>query len=100
MIYRVEVYGGVSDYLCDLQGFTRVGRLALYGFMDVLRDYGDEAREGCPRKTPESTVFCLRWTFDTGPAIRSVDFYVDDAQGAAGLLEVLYAELVPLPEEG
>ena len=72
----------------------------LYGFMDVLRNYGDEAREGCPRETPDSTVFRLRWTFDAGPAIRSLDLYVDDSQGAAGVLEVLYAELVPLPEEG
>lgn len=108
MIYRVEVHSSVSDYLHSsvsdylrgLEGFTRVGRLALYGFMDVLRNYGDEAREGCPRQTPDSTVFCLRWTFDAGPEICSVDFYVDDSQGAAGLLEVLYAELVSLPKEG
>ncbi|MGH7173510.1 MAG: hypothetical protein ACRELG_24785 [Gemmataceae bacterium] len=98
MIYRVEVRVGVSDYLRDVEGFTRAGRLALYGFMDVLRNYGDEAREGCPRQTPDSTIFCLRWTFDAGPAIRSVDFYVDDAQAAAGLLEVLYSDLVLLPE--
>jgi hypothetical protein len=70
------------------------------GFMDALRDYGDEAREGCPRQTPGSTVFRLRWTFDAGPAIRSLDLYVDDSEGAAGLLEILYADLVPLPEEG
>lgn len=48
--------------------------------------------------TPDSTVFRLRWTFDAGPAIRSVDFYVDDSQSAAGLFEVLYAELLPLSE--
>jgi hypothetical protein len=100
MIYRVEVHRGVSDYLRGLEGFTRAGRLALCGFMDVLRNYGDEAREGCPRQTPGSSVFRLRWTFDAGPTIRSVDLYVDDSQGAAGLLEVLYADLVPLPEEG
>lgn len=99
MSYRVEVYRGVSDYVRGLEGFNRASRLALYGFLDVLRSYGDEAREGCPRRTPNSTVFCLRWTFDAGPEIRSVDFYVDDSQGAAGLLEVLYAELAPLPEE-
>jgi hypothetical protein len=99
MIYRIEVYSGVSDYLRGLQGFTREGRLALYGFLDVLRNYGDEAREGCPRQFPDATVFRLRWTFDAGPTVRSVDFYVDDSNGAAGLLEVLYAELVPLPEE-
>jgi hypothetical protein len=100
MTYRVEVRGGVRDYLRGLEGVTRAGRLAMYGFMDVLRDYGDEAREGCPRQFPGSTVFRLRWTFDAGPAIRSLDLYVDDAEGAAGLLEVLYADLVPLPEEG
>jgi hypothetical protein len=99
MTYRVEVHRGVSDYLRGLEGFTRAGRLALYGFIDVLRNYGDEAREECPRQTPDATVFRLRWTFDAGPAIRSVDFYVDDSQGAAGLLEVLYAEVVSLPEE-
>jgi hypothetical protein len=100
MIYRVEVHIGVSNYLRGLEGFTRTGRLNLHGFMDVLRNYGDEAREGCPRETPGATVFRLRWTFDAGPAIRSLDLYVDDSQGAAGLLEVLYADLVPLPEEG
>jgi len=99
MTYRVEIGSGVSDYLRGLEGFTRSGRLAMIGFLDALRDYGDEAREGCPRQTPDSTVFRLRWTFDEGLAICSMDFYVDDAQGAAGLLEVLYAELVPLPEE-
>jgi hypothetical protein len=99
MTYRVEVRTGVSDYLRSLEAFTREGRLALYGFMNALRDYGDEARQGCPRQTPESTVFCLRWTFDAGPAIRSLDLYVDDSQGAVGLLEVLYADLVPLPGE-
>lgn len=100
MIYRVEVHSGVSDHLRSLEGFTRPGRLNLCGFIDVLRDYGDEAREGCPRQAPDSTIFRIRWTFDAGPAIRSVDFYVDDSQGAAGGLEVLYAELVPLPETG
>jgi hypothetical protein len=100
MIYRVEVHRSVSDYLRGLEAFTREGRLNLYGFMEVLRNYGDEAREGCPRKRPDSMVFCLRWTFETGTAIRAVDIYVDDSQAVAGLFEVLYAELVPLPEEG
>ncbi len=71
----------------------------MQGFMDALRDYGDEAREGCPRRTSDSSVFHLRWTFDAGPAIRSLDLYVDDSEGAAGLLQVLYADLVPLPGE-
>jgi hypothetical protein len=99
MIYRVEVRGGVSDYLRGLEGMTREGRLAMHGFMDALRDYGDEAREGCPRQSPGSSVFLLRWTFDAGPAIRSLDIYVDDSEGAAGLLKVLFADLVPLPGE-
>jgi hypothetical protein len=72
----------------------------MYGFMDALRDYGDEAREGCPRQTPDSTVFRLRWTFDAGPAIRSLDLYVDDSEGAAGFLAVLFADLVPPPGGG
>jgi hypothetical protein len=100
MIYRVEVDSDVSDYLRGLEGFTRDGRLRLCSYIDVLRIYGDEARAECPRQTLDSTVFRFRWTFDAGPAICSVDFYVDDSQGAAGLLEVLYAELVPPPEEG
>ena len=100
MTYRVEVRRGVSDYLRGLEGMTRAGRLALFGFVDALRDYGDEAREGCPRRTPDSSVFHLRWTFDAGPAIRSLDLYVDDSEAADGLLQVLYADLVPLPEEG
>lgn len=100
MIYRVEVHSGVSDCLRSLEGFTRAGRLNLCGFLDVLRNYGDEAREGCPRHTPDSKVFRLRWTFDAGPTIHSVDFYVDDSQGAVGRLEVLYAELISLLEEG
>ena len=100
MTYRVEVQSGVSDYLRGLEGLTREGRLAMNGFMDALRDYGDEAREGCPRPTPGATIFCLRWTFDAGPTIRSLDLYVDASEGATGLLEVLYADLVPLPEEG
>jgi hypothetical protein len=99
MTYRVEVASDVSDYLRRLEGLTREGRLAMHGFMDALRDYGDEAREGCPRQSPDSSVFHLRWTFDAGPAIRSLDLYVDDSEGAAGLLKVLYADLVPLPEE-
>lgn len=99
MIYRVEVHSGVSDYLRSLEGFTRAGRLNLCGFIDVLRNYGNEAREGCPRQTSDSTIFRFRWTFDAGPAICSVDFYVDDSQSVAGLFEVLYAELAPLPEE-
>jgi hypothetical protein len=49
MTYRVEVRAGVRDYLRGLEGFTREGRLAMTRFMDALRDYGDEAREGCPR---------------------------------------------------
>src|SRR4051794_16564956 len=100
MIYRVEVRSAVRYYLRGVEGLTRQGRLAMSGFMDALRDYGDEAREGCPRQTPGSTVFRLRWTFDAGPAIRSLDLYVDDLDGAAGLLEVLYADLVPLPGDG
>src|SRR5205823_12667349 len=99
MTYRVEVRSGVSDYLRGLEGITREGRLAMYGFMDALRDYGDEAREECPRRTPDASVFHLRWTFDAGPAIRSLDLYVEDSEGAAGLLMVLYAELLPLPGE-
>ena len=35
-----------------------------------------------------------------GAGIRSLDLYVDDSEGAAGHLEILYADLVPLPEEG
>jgi hypothetical protein len=100
MTYRVEVQSGVSDYLRGLEEITREGRLALIGFMDALRNYGDEAREGCPRQFPGSTVFRLRWTFDAGPAIRSLDLYVDDSEGANGLLKVLFADLVPLPEGG
>jgi hypothetical protein len=96
MIYHVEVHPvRVSEYLRNLEGCTRLGRLALYGFMDALRIYGDEARAGCPRRTPDSTIFCLRWTFDSGSDVISVDFFVDDSQAAAGHLEVLYAELVP-----
>lgn len=94
MIYRVEVRSGVSDYLRSLKGITREGRLAMYGFVNALRDYGDEAKEACPRQTPASTVFRLRWTFDAGSAICSLDLYVDDSAGASGLLEVLYADLV------
>jgi hypothetical protein len=100
MTYRVEIEGRVSDYIRGLEGLTREGRLAMNGFMDALRHYGDEAREGCPRQTPDSTIFRLRWTFDAGPLIRSLDIYVDDSEGEAGLLSVLYADLVPLPEEG
>src|SRR3954451_16357901 len=100
MTYRVEVRIPVSDYLRGLEGITRVGRLAMHGFMNALRDYGDDARQGCPRQTQGSTVFRLRWTFDAGPAIRSLDLFVDDSEGAAGLLRVLYADLVPSSEEG
>jgi hypothetical protein len=100
MTYRVEVRSAVSDYLRGLEGLTREGRLALYGFMNALRDYGDEARQGCPRQEAGSTVFRLRWTFDAGPAIRSFDLYVDDSEGDSGLLRVLYAELVSAPEGG
>src|SRR5437588_12856860 len=100
MTYRVEVRSGVSDYLRGLEGITREGRLALSGFLEALRNYGDEARQGCPRLAPGSTIFRLRWTFDAGPAIRTLDLYVDDSEGAAGLLQVLYADLVPLPEDG
>ena|ERR1700722_12605765 len=99
MTYRVEVGSDVRDYLRSLVGFTRAGRLAMIGFMDALRDYGDEARETCPRQSPDSTVFSLRWTFDAGPAIRSLDLYVDDSEGAAGLLRVMYADLVPPLED-
>src|SRR5262245_36499378 len=66
MTYRVEVRSRVSDYLRGLEGLTREGRLAMYGFMNAFRDYGDEARAACPRQTPGSTVFRLRWTFDAG----------------------------------
>jgi hypothetical protein len=100
MIYRVEVRNAVSDYLRGLEGINREGRLAMHGFMEALRNYGDEAREACPRQPPGSTVFRLRWTFDAGPAIRSLDIYVDDSEAATGLLLILYADLVPLPEEG
>jgi hypothetical protein len=98
MTYRVEIRSGVSDYLRGLERISREGRLAMSGFIDALRNYGDEAREGCPRLTPGSTTFRLRWTFDAGSAICSLDLYVDDSEGAAGLLQVLYADLVPVPE--
>jgi hypothetical protein len=94
----VEVDSAVAAYVRRLEGCTREGRLALNRFLDGLRNYGDEARKDCPRQAPGSAVFRLRWTFDAGPAIRSLDLYVDDSEGAAGLLQVLYAELVPLPE--
>jgi len=100
MTYRVEVQRTVSNYLRGLEGLTRAGRLAMHGFMDALRDYGDEARKLCPRRSPGSTVFLLRWTFDAGSGIRTLHLYVDDAEGTAGLLHVLYADLVPLPHEG
>ena len=99
MAYQVRVAEPVSNYLRGLEGMTRLGRLALYSFLDALRDYGDEARAGCPRPTPDATVFRLRWTFDAGPAIRSLDLYVDDSQGAAGVLRVLHADLVASPEQ-
>src|SRR5262245_482958 len=99
MTYRVEVATDVSDYLRAQEGFTREGRLAMNGFMDALREYGDEARTGCPRQSPDATMFRLRWTFDAGPGIRSLDVYIDDSQGESGQLEVLYAELAPRPEE-
>jgi hypothetical protein len=76
MTCRVEVRSGVSDFLRGLEGLTREGRLALNGFLDALRNFGDEAREGCPRQAPGSTVFRLRWTFDAGSAIRSLDLYM------------------------
>jgi len=69
MTYHVDVHRAVANYLCGLEGFTRAGRLAMYGFMDVLRDYGDLARAECPRRHPDATVFRLRWTFDAGPGI-------------------------------
>ena len=95
MTYRVEVRSGVSAYLRGLERITREGRLAMIGFLDALRTYGDEARNICPRQYPGSTVFVLRWTFDAGPAIRSLDLYVDDSEGHAGLLKILYADLLP-----
>ena len=100
MTYRVEVRSAVSNYLRGLEGLSRAGRLALNGFTDALRDYGDEAREACPRQSPGSPVFLLRWTFDAGPAIRSLDLFVDDSEAADGLLQVLFADIVPLPGEG
>jgi hypothetical protein len=100
MTYRVTIRSGVSDYLRGLEGLTREGRLAMYGFVNVLRDYGDEARAECPRQSPSSTIFRLRWTFDAGPAICSLDLYIDDSEAAAGLLEVLYAELISVPDAG
>ncbi len=78
---------------------TREGRLALIGFMDALRDYGDEARAMCPRLQPGSTVFVLRWTFDAGPGIRHLNLHVDDSEGGNGVLRILYAELVLLSDE-
>ncbi len=99
MTYRVVVHRAVSNYLRGLNGLTREGRLAMYGLMDVLRDFGDEARAECPRSSPGATVFLLSWTFDAGPAIRTLHAYVDDSEGSAGLLRVLYADLLPLPDE-
>jgi hypothetical protein len=98
MTYRVDVRGAVSDYLRGLEGITREGRLAMIRFMDALRTYGDEARAGCPRQSPGSSIFRLRWTFDAGPAIRTLDLYVDDSEGGDGLLKVIYADLVPRHE--
>lgn len=97
MPYRVEVNSGVRDYLRGLEGLSRDGRLALHAFVEALREYGDFASQECPRQSPDSPIFRLRWTFDAGPAIRSLDLYIDDSEAEAGLLSVLYAELVPLP---
>ncbi len=99
MTYRVEVFSAVSNYLRCLDGISREGRLAIYGFVEALRNYGDEARKECPRRTQTSSIFQLRWTFDAGTTVRTLDLYVDDSQAQAGLLQVLYAELVPLPDE-
>jgi hypothetical protein len=97
--YRVEAHRGVRDYLRGLEGLSRESRLVLIGFMDALREHGDEARQACPRQSPHSTVFRLRWTFKAGSNIRSLNIYVDDSEGASGVLTVLYADLVPLFEE-
>jgi hypothetical protein len=100
MTYNVEVDLAVTNYLRSLAGMTRAGRLALNGFMDVLRIYGDEARQGCPRQSQDSPVFRLRWTFDAGPGQRSVDIYVNDSEGASGLLRVVYADAPEVNDPG
>jgi hypothetical protein len=79
MTYRVQVHRSVSNYLRDLEGLTRAGRLAMYCFMDLLRNYGDEV--------------------DAGPAIRTLHLYVDDSEAADGLLRVRHADFVSLPDE-
>src|SRR5438046_2103451 len=72
LVYRVEIDSEVRTYLRGLAGFTRLGRLNLCGFIDVLREYGDLARESCPRPFPNSTVFRFDWTFDAGPTIHKL----------------------------
>ena len=98
MTYHVEVDSDVSEYVRNLEGFTRIGRLNLFSYIDALRNYGDEARQACSRNPPDSMVFRFNWTFDAGPAVRTLTLYVDDSQAAAGILVVLYAELAPLDE--
>lgn len=95
MTYRVNMVNSARHYLRGQEGCTRLGRLTMYGFLDALRHYGDEARATCPRLTADSTVFHLLWTFDAGPAVRSVKIFVDDSQADAGVLRVVYAELLP-----
>lgn len=95
MTYRVNMANSVRHYLRGQEVCTRSGRLTMYGFLDVLRHYGDEARAGCPRLTAGSAVFHMLWTFDAGPAARSLDIFVDDSEADAGVLRVVYAELLP-----
>ncbi len=96
MLYRIGLPSSVSDYLYlrGIEGMTRDGRLAMYGFVNALREYGDEAREICPRSVTDLSIFQLHWTFDAGPSIRTLDLYVDDSDAASGRLQVVYAEMI------
>jgi hypothetical protein len=92
--YSVETADPVKTYLRSVAGLSREGRLKLLGgYLDALRDRGDELRsEPSGRHPSNSSLFIFRHIFRDGGRLYVARFVVDDSAAVYGVLRVVYAD--------
>jgi hypothetical protein len=94
MAYTVDTAGPVKAYLRSLTGLSREGRLKLLGgYLDALRERGDELRsEPAGRLPGHRSLFLFHYIFRDGGRTYTARFVVDDSAAASGVLRVVYAD--------
>jgi hypothetical protein len=92
--YTVDTVEPVKEYLRNLAGLSREGRLKLLaGYLDNLRNWGDEFRsEPSTRHPSSSSLFTYRHIFRDGGRLYTARFVVDDSSAPYGVLRVIYAD--------